>query len=85
MPNEERVRLLLSWMAWQTLCAALFGAALGVFSIASRVPADPRFLAASLVKMPLLLLLTSAITVPSLYVFGRSGACGSARGNSPRC
>jgi hypothetical protein len=57
-------------MAWQAVCAALFGASLGVYSTISRVPADPRFMAASLVKMPILLLLTSVVTVPSLYVFG---------------
>ncbi len=66
----ERVRLLGTWLAWQALAAAAFGASLGVYSAVSRVPADPRFMAAGLVKMPLLLLFTSAITVPSLYVFG---------------
>lgn len=70
MANEDRVALLASWMAWQAVCAALFGASLGVYSTISRMPADPRFMAASLVKMPLLLLLTSVVTVPSLYVFG---------------
>ena len=70
MGTEDRVALLVSWMAWQAVCAALFGASLGVYSTISRVPADPRFMAASLVKMPILLLLTSLVTVPSLYVFG---------------
>ena len=59
MGTEDRVALLVSWMAWQAVCAALFGASLGVYSTISRVPADPRFMAASLVKMPILLLLTS--------------------------
>ncbi len=70
MNTEDRVTLLVSWMAWQVVCSALFGASLGVYSTISRFPADPRFMAASLVKMPLLLLLTSVVTVPSLYVFG---------------
>ncbi|MES2644701.1 MAG: hypothetical protein V4850_34755 [Myxococcota bacterium] len=70
MPTEDRVALLASWLAWQVVCASLFGASLGVYATLSRYPADPRFMAASLVKMPLLLLLTSAVTVPSLYVFG---------------
>jgi hypothetical protein len=70
MTTEDRVALLVSWIAWQVVCASLFGASLGVYATLSRYPADPRFMAASLVKMPLLLLLTSAVTVPSLYVFG---------------
>jgi hypothetical protein len=70
MPREERVALIVSWVAWQTVCASLFGAALGVYSAISRFPADPRFMAAGLVKMPILLFLTSVVTIPSLYVFG---------------
>jgi hypothetical protein len=70
IPTGERVRLLSSWVAWQMVCAAIFGISLGVFSLTARADADPRFLFASTVKMPLLLFFTSAVTCPSLYVFG---------------
>lgn len=30
MKTEDRAALLASWMAWQAVCAALFGASLGV-------------------------------------------------------
>ena len=66
----DRVRLLLSWVAWQAVCAAAFGVSLGVYALTSRADPDLRFMGASLVKMPLLLFLTSAVTCPSLYVFG---------------
>lgn len=67
---EERVKLLSSWVAWQLICAAIFGVSLGVFALTARAQADPRFMLAASIKMPLLLLLTSAVTCPSLYVFG---------------
>lgn len=66
----ERVRLPLTWFAWQVLCAATFGASLGVFALTTRETPDLRFMLASAVKVPLLLLFTSGITIPSLYVFG---------------
>ena len=67
---SERARLLLQWLAWQAVCAAVFGLSLGVFALTSRASPDPRYMVASFIKMPLLLLLTSAVTCPSLYVFG---------------
>lgn len=67
---SDRVRLLGSWLCWQIFCAAIFGASLGVYALTTRAPADPRFLLAGAVKIPLLLIFTSVITVPSLYVFG---------------
>lgn len=70
IPTGERVRLLSSWVAWQVVCAAFFGLALGVYSLTARAEPDPRFLFASVVKMPLLLFFTSVVTCPSLYVFG---------------
>ncbi|HYG77694.1 MAG TPA: hypothetical protein VEK08_22000 [Planctomycetota bacterium] len=70
MIANERVRLMLSWIAWQGLCAAVFGLSLGVYSISSRAEPDYRFMLADVVKMPMLLFLTSAVTCPSLYVFG---------------
>ncbi|MCY3024323.1 MAG: hypothetical protein NTW87_35550 [Planctomycetota bacterium] len=66
----DRVRLLVSWLAWQSVCAAVFGLSLGVYALTSRPDPDVRFMAASFVKMPLLLFLTSVVTCPSLYVFG---------------
>ncbi len=66
----ERVRLMTVWLAWQVLCAAAFGISLGVYGLTSRESPDARYMFADLVKMPLLLLLTSLVTCPSLYVFG---------------
>jgi hypothetical protein len=68
--SGDRVRLMVVWLGWQALCAAVFGVSLGVYAITSRPEADYRFMAAGFVKMPLLLFLTSAVTCPSLYVFG---------------
>ena len=70
LPPAERVRLLGIWTLWQVLAAAIFGASLGVFSLTARAVPDARFLAASAGKLPLLLLLTTTVTLPSLYVFG---------------
>jgi hypothetical protein len=67
---SERVRLLLSWLAWQALCAAVFGLSLGVYGLTSRAEPDVRYMVASFFKMPLLLFFTSMVTCPSLYVFG---------------
>jgi hypothetical protein len=67
---EERIRLIGAWTVWQILGAAVFGASLGVYSVTGRDVPDVRFLLAGALKMPLLLLLTSAVTLPSLYVFG---------------
>lgn len=67
---DERVKLLSSWVAWQLICAAIFGCSLGVFALTARTQAEPLFMIASTAKMPLLLLLTSLVTCPSLYVFG---------------
>lgn len=70
MMPSDRVRLMLSWIAWQSVCAAVFGLSLGVYAISSRAEADFRFMLADMIKMPLLLFFTSAVTCPSLYVFG---------------
>lgn len=70
VPTSDRVRLLMSWVAWQALCAAVFGISLGVFSLTAREVPDARFMIGAGVKMPLLLFFTSAVTCPSLYVFG---------------
>src|SRR5436309_65160 len=69
MMPTDRVRLVFSWIAWQALCAAVFGLSLGVYAVSSRAIPDYRFLLADVVKMPLLLFFTSAVTCPSLYVF----------------
>ena len=66
----DRLRFPLTWLAWQVLSAAVFGASLGVYAVTSRDLPDPRYLLAGSVKVPLLLLFTSGITIPSLYVFG---------------
>jgi len=70
MMPSDRVRLMVNWIAWQGLCAAVFGLSLGVYALSSRAEPDFRFLLADIVKMPLLLFFTSAVTIPSLYVFG---------------
>ena len=62
--------MLAVWLSWQTVCAALFGLSLGVFAVISRDVPDFRYMGAGMLKMPVLLFLTSAITIPSLYVFG---------------
>src|SRR5258708_14402205 len=69
MVASDRVRLLLSWIAWQAVCSAVFGLSLGVYSLTSRPDPDLRFMTANFFKMPLLLFFTSAVTCPSLYVF----------------
>jgi hypothetical protein len=51
------------------LLAAFYGVCLGVFGIANRNEPEFRFMAADAIKVPLLFLLTLAITFPSLYVF----------------
>ncbi|MEM7164708.1 MAG: hypothetical protein AAF581_04550 [Planctomycetota bacterium] len=58
------------WTFWQIVGAALYGLALGVYALANHEEFDRRFLVAGAAKMPLLLLLTTVITCPSLYVFG---------------
>ncbi len=51
------------------LLAAFFGLCLGVYGIANRNVPEFRFMVADAIKVPLLFLLTLAITFPSLYVF----------------
>ena len=51
------------------LLAAFYGVCLGVFGIANRKEPEFRFMLADAFKVPLLFLLTLAITFPSLYVF----------------
>jgi len=51
------------------LLAAFTGVCLGVYGIANRSDAEYRFMVADAIKVPLLFLLTLAITFPSLYVF----------------
>lgn len=70
VPTSDRVRLLMSWIAWQSICATVFGISLGVYSLTARDVPDVRFMIGAGIKMPLLLFFTSAVTCPSLYVFG---------------
>jgi hypothetical protein len=56
-------------IAANILLAAFYGLCLGVFGIANRNEPEFRFMAADAIKVPLLFLLTLAITFPSLYVF----------------
>ncbi len=51
------------------LLAAFYGVCLGVFGITNRKEPEFRFMLADAIKVPLLFLLTLAITFPSLYVF----------------
>lgn len=66
---REGPRLLRNWLCWQVLASALFGVSVGVFALTRPEP-EARYLLASAVKMPLLLLFTTLVTGPSLYVFG---------------
>lgn len=68
--QETSLPVVRVWTFWQLVGASLYGVALGVYALTNRDVADPRFLLAGAVKMPLLLLLTTCITCPSLYVFG---------------
>lgn len=52
------------------LLGALYGLAMALFSVLNRTPPAYEQFAASAVKVPLLYLLTLAVTFPSLYVFG---------------
>lgn len=66
------------------LLAAGYGACMGSFGLFGRPEPEVRFLLADAVKVPLLLLLTLAVTFPSLYVFtalvgSRLGAADLAR------
>ena len=70
LSTADRLRFPLTWLAWQIVASSLFGASLGVFAVTNREVPDPRYLIAGAVKVPLLLLFTSGITIPSLYVFG---------------
>lgn len=70
VPAADRLRLIRTWLCLQVICAALFGIGIGCFSLTSREFIDTRFLLTNTVKMPLLLLGTTLITCPSLYVFG---------------
>jgi hypothetical protein len=51
------------------LLAAWYGACMGVFGLSGRAEPEWRFMLADAVKVPLLFLLTLAVTFPSLYVF----------------
>lgn len=68
----ERVALFRVWFIWQVACAAVFGWSLAAYSLSgSREGNDGYlFMLANTVKLPALLLLTSIVTCPSLYVFG---------------
>jgi hypothetical protein len=56
-------------IVWQILLAAVYGMCLGIFALGSRESPDPRFLLLSAVKFPVLLMGTTLVTFPSLYVF----------------
>ena len=55
--------------AVNVLLAAWYGACMGVFGLSGRAEPEWRFMLADAVKVPLLFLLTLAVTFPSLYVF----------------
>jgi len=48
---------------------AIYGAAMGLYSVLSREPAVPIQVPASAIKVPMLFLCTLIVTFPSLYVF----------------
>ena len=52
-----------------SLLAAFYGVCTGVYGIVNRKEPEFRFMVANAIKLPLLFLLTLAITFPSLYVF----------------
>lgn len=55
---------------WQIVLAAFYGACLGLFGLTGREGgADFRYMGAAAAKLPVLILGTTAVTFPSLYVF----------------
>lgn len=67
-PDQTR-GLIISLLFWQVILAAIYGACLGLFGLAVRDVADPRFIASSACKLPVLILGSTLVTFPSLYVF----------------
>ncbi len=66
---EETKGVIRSALAWQIVLAGFYGACLGLFGLAGRDVADARFILSSAAKLPVLILGTTLVTFPSLYVF----------------
>lgn len=54
---------------WQVALAAFFGLCLGLFALSARETPDARFMLGAALKLPILILGATLVTLPSLYVF----------------
>ena len=69
LTNAESPRLVRSLLCWQVVLAAFYGLCLGLFALSARESPDARFMLGAALKLPILILGTTAVTLPSLYVF----------------
>lgn len=56
-------------LGWQILLAAFYGLCLGLFALSVRETPDARFMFSAALKLPVLILGATLVTLPSLYVF----------------
>ena len=56
-------------LSWQILLAAFYGLCLGLFALSVRETPDARFMFSAALKLPVLILGATLVTLPSLYVF----------------
>ena len=56
-------------LSWQILLAAFYGLCLGLFALSVRETPDARFMLGAALKLPILILGATLVTLPSLYVF----------------
>ncbi|MEN9020515.1 MAG: hypothetical protein ABF370_08400 [Verrucomicrobiales bacterium] len=56
-------------LSWQILLAAFYGLCLGLFALSVRETPDARFMFSAALKLPVLIIGATLVTLPSLYVF----------------
>ena len=64
----DTLRLGRSLICWQVVLAAVYGLCLGLFALSARETPDPRFMLGAALKLPVLILGSTVVTFPSLYV-----------------
>ncbi|MFT5187953.1 MAG: hypothetical protein ACI957_000971 [Verrucomicrobiales bacterium] len=69
LANAEAPRFVRSLLCWQVALASFYGLCLGLFALSARESPDARFMLAAGLKLPILILGSTAVTLPSLYVF----------------
>ena len=69
LANTEAPRLVRSLLCWQVVLAAFYGLCLGLFALSARESPDGRFMLGAALKVPILIMGSTAVTLPSLYVF----------------